>query len=338
VTGTVKRYTARVLAAAAAVAVAVVGVALSGGGGLPRANELAAQADAQRLIASVPLPTGARRSDGEPAGDHGLLAHAPVDVYSFDAHQGSCRLTPVHGRQLVDAHAFWTDAKQYASSVLPYVQYRIADDATDIPLPGSDISDDNPAETDLNLAAAEAFVLPGIVHLLDIRAVVVTVAALADGSAGIRVDAIVTLAPGRPSSEHIPPGATRLLISVQPATGSANTIVVTSPRTIRRAAALLNGLPVASDMDLAGGFPDNFPRGGDLALQMTFLRRTDVRPLAVATVFDPCPGIQLTVNGHSGPALGDANNLLGTASAVLPFSARLAATGINLPAWFSTDW
>jgi hypothetical protein len=244
------------------------------------------------LLSRVPLPSGVRRSAGEPAGDGGHLGQ-PADTVRSPLPHGVLTADTE-----VDDYAFWTtDAS--AQSVIAFVTKFAPAHAT--PVYGGE-----------TWATVEVLEWPSVTNVLGVRQLAISAMQLADGKTGIRVDAQVTWIKPRPAAERIPAGATKLLVSLPPkaagdwrnAQGFGRFVLVTSLPRIRRATALLNALPLADD--LAGGAPPLTSLDYCMpTLQLTFTDGDHMPPVAVATIIqDGCSGVQLTINGHTQPALG----------------------------------
>lgn len=244
------------------------------------ANEAAAQADAAWLLTQVPLPAGATRSAGEPAGDEGRLAHPGVG--------------PVATPNVVDDHAWWVTPGA-RGEVLAYIRAH--------PPAGATIAASSSTATrSVTTSESVAFAWPPITGTLGMRWLNITVAQLQDGQTGLRADAQVVWITPRPASETIPTDARLLRVSVH-STIPANQprqrpLRIASQRKIAEVIALLNSLPAAQPG--VRSCPADF----GITVRLAFYPALRAKPSAVA-VTDPqgCGGVDLTLNGTPVPAL-----------------------------------
>lgn len=250
-------------------------VALIAGGG--HHNQIAARHDAAAHLGALTLPADATRTDREPAGDHETLA----GPFSKPA-------TP----NLVDDHGWWV-LNETPASVLQFVKAHPPAGAT------QDLSEvttvrRKPSTTGIG------FAWPALPGRLSTRSLLVEVVQLADGSTGLRADSQVVWITPRPTSEHIPAGARRLVLGTWRAGRMIQgPLTVTSRPAIRRVVRLLNALPAWQPG--AYSCPADF--GSQLRLNL-YPSPDGTVPLAVAQV-DPsgCGVVLLSIRGHREPPL-----------------------------------
>jgi len=337
------------------VVAASVFVAVRDYGSLP-ANELAARAAAQALLAQVRLPPGAKRSVVEPAGDLGALAHPRASIVAAQPGIGG-GTRPATAGDVVDDYAFWTISRAHLSpaDVIDEVSHdRYLNETV---LRSEEGAFANSSDTEFLTENRVDIVWPAITQRVDVRDLEVQAVQLQDGNVGIRVDALATPYQQRPASERIPSGASRMVMRAGPNSwsgycrfgGPETVVTVTSAATIRRVVALLNSLPLASDELLVGDderiaspSPPGWPGCVPVLLQMTFATKGARVPLAVAAVYSGlCGGLQLTIRGHTEPVLGAPypNCPPATPLTASPtFLGRLLAAGVNYPPWLSLSW
>ncbi len=244
-------------------------------------NEPAAQADAASLLSALPLPPGATHSALEPAGDDSVLAHPGEGP----------PVTP----NVVDDSAWWL-VPGAPATVLAYIAaHRPA--GTTLALKGFGSTGTNGASFE-----SEGIEWPPIRNILTMRWLVLEAVQLPGGSTGLRADAQVVWLTPRPVSEQIPPGSSRLRVSVRDTIPvnrpRRRVLTVTSPRALRRIVALLNALPAAQPG------VKSCPADFGVIVRLALYARRGARPLAVALV-DPsgCGGVELTIGGRRQPSL-----------------------------------
>ena len=127
------------------------------------------------------------------------------------------------------------------------------------------------------------------------RTLVVEAVSLGHGQAGLRVDAQVSWQPPRPASDAVPATATAVTLTELPsldprAQRPPAPVTITDPAVIRRLAALVNGLPLATTV----GF--SCPLGPGYSVRLTFRARPGGPPVATVAGPDPggCGAIELT--------------------------------------------
>jgi hypothetical protein len=140
------------------------------------------------------------------------------------------------------------------------------------------------------------------------RELIVEVASAGHGQTGIRVDAWVAWQPPRSAGSLIPTAARAVTIA-QSSNGPSGLagptaerlpapVTITDPATVRRLAALIDGLPVST---IAPDAPCAFSFGPFLSL--TFRARSGSPALAIVQTDQSCDGVTLTVRGKQQPTL-----------------------------------
>jgi hypothetical protein len=237
-----------------------------------------AVADADAILASFAVPTGAQPLSAAPTVEDGVLKSPAQTPRTPD---------------LVDKAEWWIapgapqSVLAWEASHLPH-RFSAAGTGT-----GS-----GPGFTTWTQIAS----LPDIPAVLDSRELVIT--AVQDGDkTAIRVDAQVTWQPARPASEKVPAAAMAVTVSMdlglnQGGRKPPKPVTITDPATVRKLAALINGLALFPP----GTFNCPADFGGSLVL--TFLAGPGTPSLAVATAdLSGCGGVGLTIGGKSEPAL-----------------------------------
>ncbi len=235
-------------------------------------------ADADAILASFAVPTGAQQLSAAPTVEDGVLK-SPAQVPG----------TP----DLVDEAEWWI-APGAPQSVLAW-------EARHLPhrfsAAGTGTGSGPGFATWTQIAS-----LPDIPAVLDSRELVVTTVRDGDKTA-IRVDAQVTWQPARPASEKVPAAATAVTVSMdlglnQGSRKPPKPVTITDQVTVRKLAALINGLAPFPP----GTFNCPADFGGSLVL--TFRAGPGTPALAVATAdLSGCGGADLTIGGKSEPAL-----------------------------------
>ena len=245
------------------------------------ANQATARADAAALLDEVSLPAGATESSSEPAGDHGLLAHAGAGGPA----------TP----NVVEAHAWWT---------VPGSRAEVMASVRRHPPNGSALISWGSGDTrGLTSFESVTFAWPAVAGVLSMRWLVLTAAQLPHGSTGLRADTQVVWVTPRPAAERIPAGARRLSVSVTSELkgnlAPQRPFSVASAKRIEGVVALLNSLPAAQPGTRACADDPG------IRVRLAFYAKGVVSPSAVATI-DPygCGGVQLTIGGRPQAPLG----------------------------------
>jgi hypothetical protein len=243
-----------------------------------------AEADADAILASFAVPSGARKLAAAPPVDKGALK-SPVQI----------PVTP----DLVDKADWWLapgKPQQVLAWEAKHVSRRYALDGTD------NGSFPTGREGGGEEVWADMFSLPDITGVLDSRELVVEVVQDGDKTA-IRVDAQVTWQPAVPASEKVPAAAKAVTISMDPGMNQGSKkppkpVTITDPAKLGALRALINSLPLFPPGDFS--CPAAF--GGNLVL--TFRARPGTPALAVATdMRSGCGGVDLTIGGKSEPTL-----------------------------------
>jgi hypothetical protein len=239
-----------------------------------------AEADADAILASFAVPSGARKLAAAPPVDKGALK-TPIQIPG----------TP----DLVDRADWWLapgKPQQVLAWESKHLSHRFSREGTGsvAGLVGSE-----PIWADM-------FSLPDIAGVLDSRELIVEVAQDGDKTA-IRVDAQVTWQPPVPASEKVPAVAKAVTISMdlgmnQGSKKPPKPVTITDPAQVRALRALINSLPLfpPGDYHCPAAFGDN--------LVLTFRARPGAPALAVATdMLSGCGGVDLTIGGKPEPTL-----------------------------------
>jgi len=138
------------------------------------------------------------------------------------------------------------------------------------------------------------------------RELVVEAASAGDGQTGLRVDAWVAWQPPRSAASQIPSAAGTVTIAESSDGGPTGAtarrlpapVTITDPVSVRRLAALIDGLPLST-------IPPDAPCPFSLApfLSLTFRPRTGGPAVAIVQTDQPCGEVTLTVRGGQQPAL-----------------------------------
>lgn len=264
------------------------------------ANRALAIRTADGLIDSLALPSDAAQSAAEPGGDHGELARGVSFLFYRDE---------------VDRVRFWLTAvppSQVLSSIAAHV-------------PAGATHNGRGWEGGPDFDSFQSWSLPTIDPAdLGQRLLAVRAAALANGQTGVRADMWIQYLAPRPAAQRVPAQARVLDITVtQPPSGKiVRSLQVTNVRTVRRIAAVIDGLPLAGGPNIAISCPV-FP--SDTRFE-TFRLRATATGTTLATVGlyaatpdtgDPCADASLWIRGHRQAPLADGGVLLGQASAIL---------------------
>jgi hypothetical protein len=227
-----------------------------------------AEKAAAAILASFAVPPGGRRLAAPPNLPGGVLK-SPI--------------TFVGANWEVHLTAFW-EAPGSPQAVLAWEQAHLPRRFT----PGD--ADFGPPAWDRGFELAPEGVL--VDRELDVE-----VASAGGGRTGIRLDAWVAWLPPRPASGLIPPTASTVTIA-ELYTGSPAPkrrpapVTITDPGTVRKLAALINGLPLSTT-------PADTPCPFSLNpfLSLTFRARPGGPPLAIAQTGQQCYSVALTVRG-----------------------------------------
>jgi hypothetical protein len=239
-----------------------------------------AVADADTILASFAVPSGARKLAAAPSVDKGALKTA----------------IQIHGTpDLVDKADWWLapgKPLQVLAWEAKHVSHRYSSEGT---ASVSGPAGGEPIWSDM-------FSLPGIAGVLDSRELVVEVVQDGDKTA-IRVDAQVTWQPAVPASEQVPAAAKAVTISMnlgpnQRGEKPPKPVTITDPTRVGELRALINSLPL---------FPPGIfscPAAIGSSLTLTFRARPGGPALAVATdMLSGCTAVDLIIGGKPQPAL-----------------------------------
>lgn len=240
-----------------------------------------ADADAAAILASFPLPRGARRLKGAPTAAWGALRESP---------------SAYPGPNVADRASWWQVPGQ-PGRVLDWVRAH---------LPSrfmfSDAWAGGTGGTVYNWG--DQFWLPPVPGVLDSRLLLVSVVNAGGGQTAIRVDGQVAWQAPKPAGELVPPDAR--VVTVTKVRGSLPgplpaPVTIADVTRVRWIAALVNGLPFE-------GMPKSCPLQSPGALHLTFRARSGGPAIAVFTgELWGCYGL-LTVGGKTQPELLDDGN------------------------------
>jgi hypothetical protein len=243
-----------------------------------------AVADAEAILASFAVPSGASKLPAAPDADSGALKTA-IQIPG----------TP----DLVDKADWWL-APGKPSQVLAWEKKHVSKRYS---FEGTGSVFGPPGKEPV---AADMFTLPDIAGVLDSRELVVQ--AVADGDkTAIRVDAQVTWQPATPAGEKVPAAAKVVTISMnlgmnQGRKKPPKPMTITDRAKVDELRALVNRLVLFPP----GEFSCPAAFGDDLAL--TFRARPGGPALAVATdMLSGCGGVALTIAGKAQPMLTGAS-------------------------------
>jgi hypothetical protein len=239
-----------------------------------------ALADADAILDSFVPPAGAKRLAAAPAADGGALRHPFQTPGAF---------------HLIDKATWWQAPGQpqqllaWEKAHLPR-QFASAGSATEgnrgaITLWGDDFS------------------LPSVPNLLVQRDLLVEVVSAGHGQTAIRVDAQVIWLPAKTAAEDVPSAARVVTVAVLQGIGPGGTarlgpVTITDAATVRRIAALVDGLPLAPWDWVSCPIFDN---GG---VRLTFSARVGGPALATLSAnLNGCPPALLTIDGKQQPQL-----------------------------------
>jgi hypothetical protein len=180
-----------VLVAGGGGAVAVAG-GQSGSRPIEPRNEIIAKLDAELHLSDLVLPASAERSDHEPAGDGGALAH-PFSP-------------PPPTPNRVDYHLWWVVLGETPAALLKYVLAHPPAGSRAVSSGAFELRG-HPAVYGIN------FSWPAEPRRLATRALVVEMVQLPGGSTGVRADSQVVWIKVRPASERVPLGSRRLVLT-----------------------------------------------------------------------------------------------------------------------------
>jgi hypothetical protein len=260
-----------------------------------RANRALAIVNGDQLLNGLALPSGVTQVAKEPSGDDGALARST---------------TPLFYAAEVDRARFWVTAAT-PSAVLSAVIAHLPKDTTGggCCTPGQDNFE----------SWSPATVEPGRLgeRLLDVQAM-----QLKDGKTGVRADAWVQYIAPRPYAQRVPGQARILEVTVSRRPNPIKPRVVTTTRevtnaaTVRRIAAVVDGLPFIGGPDVEISCP-SIGGPGQSFDTLRFRAHPGGRVLATVSAWsltsdtaDPCAPTGLWIRGHGEPALADGGVLL----------------------------
>jgi hypothetical protein len=245
--------------------------------------EQRAEADADAILASFAVPSGATKVAAAPPVDKGALRTA-IQIPG----------TP----DLVDKASWWLapgKPQQVLAWETKHVPHQYSFEGTGtVGGPGG-----------IATIRSDMFSLPEVTGVLDSRELVVEV--VPDGAkTAIRVDAQVTWQPGVPAGEKVPAAAKAVTLSMNPGMNRAakppEPVTITSPAKVGELRALINSLPLTQPGDF------NCPIELGDSLKLTFRAHPGGAALAVATeILSGCGGMDLTIGGKSEPELAGAS-------------------------------
>jgi hypothetical protein len=294
-----KRLGAVLAAAAAAVAVTSCATA-------ERSSVTPAQTSSSRASASAAAAAGAVSATNETPKQRAEKAAAGI-LASFVVPPGGRRLaappnlpggvlkspiTFVGANWEVHVTTFW-EASGSPQAVLAWEQAHLPRRFT----PGD--ADFGPPAWDRGFALGPEGVL--VDRELDVE-----VASAGGGRSGIRVDAWVAWLPPRPASSLIPPTARTVTIAKLDSDSPPAPVTITDPATVRKLAALIDGLLLSTTPAGALCPPPSGP-----FLSLTFRVRPGGPVLALAQTGQDCYSVALTVRGEQQPALANEPTLDG---------------------------
>ena len=237
-------------------------------------------ADADAILASFAVPSGARKLAAAPSVDSGALKTS----------------TQIPATPDLVVKADWWLAPGKPQQVLAWEAKHVSHRYS---LGGSGTVTGPVASDSIWY---DMFSLPDITGVLDSRELAVTVVQ-DGGKTAIRVDAQVTWQPAVPASEKVPAAAKAVTISMglglnQRGKKPPKPVTITDPAKVDELRAIINSLPLSPPgiFNCPAAFGDN--------LVLTFRARPGAPALAVATdTLSGCAGVDLALGGKSQPEL-----------------------------------
>lgn len=287
----------RVLVRALAVlAAATLLIAASAAGHTVASNKRAAHSDALALLRRLQLPAGAAQSADEPTGGGAALADPATSLATT---------------ALVDVHRWWRTPGSMAA-VFAAVKGHPPRGAS---LSGFGSGSRNGDTTNEWVV----FSFPAVRGVLYVRELVVDVAPLPRGGAGVRADAQVEWTVPRPPRERVPPDARLLTVTrgTLPGWSPPLSATVTDAVRVHRFATALDRLQVVQPVVVA--CPEQFVTP---TITFTFYARAGGPALAQASMpatgpDGECSAIEFTVGGRLGRPLLASPSFLGRAGRIL---------------------
>lgn len=261
-----------------------------------RADRRAAASAADQLLGELALPRGATEVPTEPVGDAHQLARS-IELFFFAAE--------------VDEHTFWTTTAS-PRATLASIHAHLPAGARSV---GSGFS---------GTLVFASYSLPTVdPAALGPRALAVDAVRLANGSTGVRADAVVRYAAPRLPAQQVPPQARVLQVTVADYESKPLlSLTITNRSRVRRIATIVDHLQflrvnpaVAISCPILSPAPiDTFtfrqaPSGRVLA--------TVSEPADTPATASPCFTTTLAIRGHREPRLLEGGTLLREAGAIL---------------------
>lgn len=247
-------------------------------------NRLAAETDADNLLARLVLPAGSSHSATQPQGSSPHLSQ-PSQVPG----------TP----KLIDRPGWWA---------VPGSPQAVLDAVEQHPPAGSQVSEESSEiRRGVELSRSIELSWPPVAGVLASRTLLLTAVAEPGGTTGLRADAQVVWIVPRPASERIPARARVLEVDYSGGGKRARHLTVLSHRAVRRVADLIDGLPIVQP-----SYPHSCPAmpAEPRTVTLTFRAALAGRVLAEAVTAEPpgdgCGPMSLEVYGKRRPALDGA--------------------------------
>jgi hypothetical protein len=268
------------------------------------ANLAAAREDARLLLGALPVPPGAVPSDKAPPDTPPILLKGPGRPLPTTAH----------------AWSWWTVAGEPAAAV----EWMIAHPPAGVASMGSGTSVAFGSEEQAKIGE---FTWPEVPNVLTHRMLYAAAVPGPTGSSIVRADSLVSWFLPRPPEEQIPDSAQVLEVADEHIPTTTTRLVITRPRTVRRIAALIDGLPASSagKVNCLRNRPNHY-------LRLTFRARPEGPALAEASQTLPalgdCQPLTLRLDGKLQMPLGKGQAIYKALAPMLAAQrARKAATG-----------
>jgi hypothetical protein len=242
-------------------------------------NFRAARRDAGRLLSKLVLPSGATGVATDPS--------ASKELGSAGATTGS--------QALIDLHRFWRVSGEQPAAVLSWFQSHTP--------AGSSLTASGAASGPGYVVNALDFSFPNVSGVIASRDLVVSVTAARGGGTAIRADAEDVYWIPKPKWERVPPGVTRIDVTVQQLNitngkTTTTTRTVTAARKVAKIISLVNALPPAQPWLTA------CPLDAGPNVKLEFLSAPGAAPLASAYADGSgCGGVSFALHGKQEPGL-----------------------------------